>query len=125
LNVKRKDSTMSKMTGGALAARVLKNDGVKYLFGLVGGHIYPVLEGCVEMGINVIDVRHEESAAHMAEGWALATGKPGVCIGTAGPGFTNMLTGIANSFAGGTPILAMAGHASIHEFDTEIGRAHV
>jgi acetolactate synthase-1/2/3 large subunit len=109
---------MSKMTGGGLAARVLKDDGVKYLFGIVGGHIYPVLEGCVEMGIEVIDVRHEESAAHMAEGWALATGKPGVCIGTAGPGFTNMLTGIANSSAGGTPLLAMAGHASIHEFDT-------
>lgn len=109
---------MSNMTGGALAARVLKNEGVKYLFGLVGGHVYPIFESCVEMGIDVIDVRHEESAAHMAEGWALATGKPGVCIGTAGPGFTNMLTGIANSFAGGTPILAMAGHASIHEFDT-------
>lgn len=109
---------MAKMTGGALAAQVMKNDGIEHIFGLVGGHIYPILESCVEMGIRVIDVRHEESAAHMAEGWALATGKPGVCIGTAGPGFTNMLTGIANSFAGGTPILAMAGHASISEFDT-------
>jgi acetolactate synthase-1/2/3 large subunit len=96
----------------------MKNDGVKYLFGLVGGHIYPIFESCVEMGIRVIDVRHEESAAHMAEGWALATGKPGVCTGTAGPGFTNMLTGIANSFAGGTPLLALGGHASIDEFDT-------
>jgi acetolactate synthase-1/2/3 large subunit len=109
---------MAKVTGGALAAQVMKNDGVKYLFGLVGGHIYPIFESCVEMGIRVIDVRHEESAAHMAEGWALATGKPGVCTGTAGPGFTNMLTGIANSFAGGTPLLALGGHASIDEFDT-------
>lgn len=109
---------MATVTGGALAAQVMKNDGVKHLFGLVGGHIYPIFESCVEMGIRVIDVRHEESAAHMAEGWALATGKPGVCTGTAGPGFTNMLTGIANSFAGGTPLLALGGHAAIHEFDT-------
>jgi acetolactate synthase-1/2/3 large subunit len=109
---------MAKVSGGALAAQVMKNDGIKHLFGLVGGHIYPIFEGCIEMGIRVIDVRHEESAAHMAEGWALATGKPSVCIGTAGPGFTNMLTGIANSFAGGTPLLAIGGRASINQFDT-------
>ncbi|MBI5114927.1 thiamine pyrophosphate-binding protein [Candidatus Poribacteria bacterium] len=109
---------MAKVTGGALVAQVMKNDGIKHLFGLVGGHIYPIFESCVEMGIRVIDVRHEESAAHMAEGWALATGKPGVCTGTAGPGFTNMLTGIANSFMGGTPLLALGGRASVEEFDT-------
>ena len=108
----------AKVSGGALAAQVMKNDGVKHLFGIVGGHIYPIFEGCVEMGIRIIDVRHEESGAHMAEGWALTTGKPGVCIGTAGPGFTNMLTGIANSFAGGTPMLAIGGRASINQFDT-------
>lgn len=109
---------MAKVSGGALAAQVMKNDGIRHLFGLVGGHIYPIFEGCVEMGIKVIDVRHEESAAHMAEGWALSTGKPGVCIGTAGPGFTNMLTGIANSYAGSTPLLAIGGRASINQFDT-------
>jgi len=109
---------MGKVTGGALVAQVLKNDGIEHLFGIVGGHVYPIFEGCAEKGIRVIDVRHEESAAHMAEGWALATGKPGVCIGTAGPGFTNMLTGIANSFLGSTPLLAIGGRASINEFDT-------
>jgi acetolactate synthase-1/2/3 large subunit len=108
----------AKVTGGALAAQVMKNDGVKHLFGIVGGHIYPIFEGCVEMGIKIIDVRHEESAAHMAEGWALTTGEPGICIGTAGPGFTNLLTGVANSFAGGTPLLAIGGRASINQFDT-------
>jgi acetolactate synthase-1/2/3 large subunit len=109
---------MAKVSGGALAAQVMKNDGIKHLFGIVGGHIYPIFEGCAEMGIRIIDVRHEESAAHMAEGWALATGTPGVCIGTAGPGFTNMLTGVANSFAGGTPLLAIGGRAKIDQFDT-------
>lgn len=114
----RKEGKMAKVSGGALAAQVMKNDGVEHLFGIVGGHIYPIFEGCVEMGIKIIDVRHEESAAHMAEGWALTTGKPGVCIGTAGPGFTNLLTGIANSSMGSTPVLAIGGRASIHEFDT-------
>jgi len=109
---------MAKVTGGALVAQVMKNDGIEHLFGIVGGHVYPIFEGCAEKGIRVIDVRHEESAAHMAEGWALATGKPGVCIGTAGPGFTNMLTGIANSSLGSTPLLAIGGRASISEFDT-------
>jgi acetolactate synthase-1/2/3 large subunit len=109
---------MATISGGALVAQVMKNDGIKHMFGLVGGHVYPIFEGCVEMGIRVIDVRHEESAAHMAEGWALATGTPGVCIGTAGPGFTNMLTGIANSYSGGTPLLAFGGRASINQFDT-------
>ncbi|GAB4352783.1 MAG: thiamine pyrophosphate-binding protein [Candidatus Abyssubacteria bacterium] len=109
---------MSRISGGALAAQVLKNDGAKNIFGLVGGHIHPLFEGCAEMGIRVVDVRHEESAAHMAEGWALATGQPGICTGTAGPGFTNLLTGIANSFSGATPLLAIGGRASINQFDT-------
>ena len=109
---------MAQVSGGALAAQVLKNEGVEHLFGLVGGHIYPIFEACVEMGIRVVDVRHEEAGVHMAEGWALATGKPGVCIGTAGPGFTNMLTGIANAYAGGSPMLAFGGRASVNQFDT-------
>ncbi len=109
---------MSKISGGAMVAQVMKNDGAKNIFGLVGGHIHAIFEGCAEMGIKVVDVRHEESAAHMAEGWALATGEPGICVGTAGPGFTNLLTGIANSYSGATPMLAIGGHASIDQFDT-------
>jgi len=109
---------MAKISGGALAARTLKQHGIDHLFGLVGGHIYPILEGCAAEGIRFVDVRHEESGAHMAEGWALATGRTGACIGTAGPGFTNMLTGIANAYSGAYPVLAIAGHASTHESDT-------
>ena len=109
---------MSKVSGGALAAQVMKREGIECLFGIIGGHIYPIVEGCVEQGIKVIDVRHEESGAHMAEAWALTTGKPAACIGTAGPGFTNMLTGIANAFLGSSPMLAIGGRAAIHEFDT-------
>ncbi len=106
-----------KYNGGSLAAEVLKREGVKYIFGIAGGHIYPLMEACEERGIRYIGVRHEMNAAFMAEGWALATGDPGVCTGTAGPGFTNLVTGLANSSNGGFPVLCLAGKARISEFD--------
>jgi len=109
---------MSGIYGGHLAAQVMKNAGITHLFGIVGGHIYGIFDGCAKAGIRVIDVRHEESGAHMAEGWALATGRPAACIGTAGPGFTNMLTGVANAFAGSVPMLVFGGRVSVNEFDT-------
>ena len=67
---------MSKISGGRMAARVMKRHGISHLFGVVGGHVYPIFEACEAEGIRVIDVRHEESGAHMAEGWALTTGRP-------------------------------------------------
>jgi acetolactate synthase-1/2/3 large subunit len=109
---------MAKVSGGRLAAQVMKRHGISHLFGLVGGHVYPIFEGCAAEGIRVIDVRHEESGAHMAEGWALTTGQVSACIGTAGPGFTNMLTGVANSYAASSPLLALGGRVSVNEFDT-------
>ncbi len=109
---------MTKISGGTLAARVMKQHGIDPLFGVVGGHVYPIFEGCAAEGIRVIDVRHEESGAHMAEGWALTTGRPAACIGTAGPGFTNMLTGVANAYAGSSPLLAIGGRATLQQFDT-------
>lgn len=109
---------MGSVSGGALAARMLKAEGIEYVFGLIGGHIYPLFDACEKEGIRVIDVRHEAAAAHMAEGLALVTGKPGVCFVTAGPGFTNAVTGIANAKAAGSPILCISGRSGIHEFDT-------
>jgi acetolactate synthase-1/2/3 large subunit len=109
---------MEPVSGGTLAARVMKSHGIDHLFGIVGGHVYPILEGCGAEGIRVIGVRHEEAGAHMAEGWALTTGRIGACIGTAGPGFTNMLTGVANAHAGSSPLLAIGGRAGVGEFDT-------
>ncbi|MDJ0866258.1 MAG: thiamine pyrophosphate-binding protein [Myxococcota bacterium] len=109
---------MARVSGGRLAARVMKTHGIDHLFGIIGGHVYPVFEGCEAEGIRVIDVRHEESGAHMAEGWALTTGRPAACVGTAGPGFTNMLTGVANAYAGSSPLLAIGGRATLQQFDT-------
>jgi len=109
---------MAKVSGGVLAARMLKAEGVEFIFSLVGGHIYSLYDACVDEGIRIIDVRHEAAAAHMAEGYALATGKPGVCVVTAGPGFTNMITGTANAFVANSPIICISGHSPLAQYDT-------
>jgi acetolactate synthase-1/2/3 large subunit len=108
---------MTKLNGGELIERVFKKEGVKYIFGIPGGHIYPMMESCDENEIKFIGVRHEMNAAFMAEGWALTTGQVGVCTGTAGPGFTNLITGVANASANCVPLLCMGGKARISEYD--------
>ena len=65
--------------GGRLVAMALKKEGVSHLFTLCGGHVQMIYDGCVTEGIRVIDTRHEQSAAHAADGWARVTGKPGGC----------------------------------------------
>lgn len=109
---------MADVSGGLLAAKMLKAEGVDYIFGLVGGHIYTLFDGCVDVGIRVIDVRHEAAAAHMAEGLALVTGRPGVAVVTAGPGFTNSLTGVANATVANSPMILISGHSPLGGFDT-------
>lgn len=106
-----------KCRAGALVSEVFKKEGVQYLFGIPGGHIYPTMERCEELGISFIGVRHEMTAAFAAEGWSLTTGKMGVCTGTAGPGVTNLLTGLANSYVGGFPVFAFGGKARVTESD--------
>lgn len=109
---------MTKMVKtGALVAHVLKEEGVKYIFGIPGGHIYPTMEEADKLGIKFITTRHEMSAAFAAEGWALTTGDLGVCAGTAGPGVTNLLTGMANAYMGKYPVLYLGGRARVTEFD--------
>lgn len=108
---------MAKVTGGQLIQRVLSKEGIKYIFGIPGGHIYPMMEACDEAGIRFIGCRHEMNAAFMAEGWALSTGKPGVCTGTAGPGTTNLITGVANAHCNMVPLLCVGGKGRVAEFD--------
>jgi len=108
---------MAEIRGGTMVQQILKKEGVKYIFGIPGGHIYPMMESCEENGIKFIGVRHEMTAAMMAEGWALTTGDFGVCTATAGPGVTNLVTGIANADRNCTPVLCMAGKAKVIEAD--------
>ena len=101
------------MTGGELVARVLKEAGVGHVFTLCGGHILPIYDGCVSEGIGVIDVRHEQVAAHAADAYARLTRNIGVAIVTAGPGVTDAVTGVANAHAARSPLLLIGGAAPL------------
>ena len=85
--------------GGHLVARALAKAGVKCVFTLCGGHIAPIYDGCLREGIDIIDTRHEQAAAHAADAWARLSRGPGVAIVTAGPGVTDAVTGVANAHA--------------------------
>ncbi|HXN39679.1 MAG TPA: acetolactate synthase [Solirubrobacteraceae bacterium] len=97
--------------GGRLVARRLKAHGVSKLFTLSGGHLFSIYDGCREEGIDIVDVRHESTAAFAAEGWAKVTREPGVCALTAGPGVTNGMSAIASAQANHSPIVILGGRA--------------
>ncbi len=97
--------------GGRLVAKRLRAHGVTKLFTLSGGHLFSIYDGCREEGIDIVDVRHEQSAAFAAEGWAKATREPGVCALTAGPGVTNGMSALASAQMNASPMLALGGRA--------------
>jgi acetolactate synthase-1/2/3 large subunit len=96
---------------GELVTLALKRAGVTHLFTLNGGHIWPILMGAEAHGIRIIDVRHEQSAAFAAEGWAKVTREVGVAAVTAGPGVTNAATALAQAQSGDSPIFVIGGRA--------------
>jgi acetolactate synthase-1/2/3 large subunit len=97
--------------GGRLVAQTLKSRGVSHLFTLSGGHLFSIYDGCREEGIELVDVRHEQSAAFAAEGFAKATRRVGVAALTAGPGVTNGMSAIAGAQANGSPVAVLGGRA--------------
>jgi acetolactate synthase-1/2/3 large subunit len=104
---------MPMISGGQAVVEVLKAEGVRFVFGLPGAHtisIYDALYDAKE--IRHILVRHEQAAANMAAAYAMLTGEPGICCATAGPGATNLLTGIAEAFAGALPVIALTGRGA-------------
>ena len=108
---------MGMIHGGWLVAKTLKKEGVEVVFTLSGGHIAAIYDGCVREGIRVVDTRHEQAAVHAAEGWAKCTRTPGVAILTAGPGVTDGVTGVANAYLAGSPILVIGGAAPLSLWD--------
>ncbi|ACL05847.1 thiamine pyrophosphate protein TPP binding domain protein [Desulfatibacillum aliphaticivorans] len=107
---------MSQITGGHLVAKYLKEiEGVEAVFTLSGAHIENILDGLNEFDIRSVDVRHEQAASMMAHAWSLYTEKPGVCLVTAGPGFTNALTGIANAFLDNAPMVVLCGRHPLRD----------
>ena len=107
-----------RLTGGELLAKTLVAAGVKRVFALHGGHLDGFFKGCVEADIDLIAFRHEAAAGHAADAYARTTGELGVCAITAGPGFTNGLTAIANAQLDGSPVLFIIGAAPLREIET-------
>jgi acetolactate synthase-1/2/3 large subunit len=101
----------TQLHGGRLVARALRAYGVRKLFTLSGGHLFSIYDGCRTEGIDIVDVRHEQTAAFAAEGWAKVTRTPGVCALTAGPGVTNGMSAIASASQNHSPMLVLGGRA--------------
>src|SRR5436190_10692192 len=97
--------------GGRLVAKAMRSRGASKLFSLSGGHLFSIYDGCKEEGIDVVDFRHEQSAAFAAIGWAKATREPGICALTAGCGVTNGMSAIASAQADGVPLVTLGGRA--------------
>jgi len=101
---------MAAIHGGKLAARALKQAGVECVFTLSGGHVMAIYDGCLDEGIRIIDVRHEQAAVHAADSWSrLNPGHIGCAVLTAGPGVTDGVTGVANAWRANSPILVIGG----------------
>jgi acetolactate synthase-1/2/3 large subunit len=105
--------TMPEHHGGVAVAEALAAAGVDRLFFLPGGHVAPVIAGCRALSIDVLSTRHESAAVFMAEGWARTTGRTGVAAVTAGPGFTNGVTGLANAQSTGIPVAVLGGRTPL------------
>ena len=97
------------MNGAQILLECLKREGVDAVFGYPGGQVLPLFDKLYDSDIKFILVRHEQGAAHAADGYSRATGKVGVCIATSGPGATNLVTGIANAYMDSIPMVAITG----------------
>src|SRR5918999_877718 len=104
---------MVEMTGAKALIYVLEKEGVDIVFGLPGGANLPIYDALVDANLRHILVRHEQSAAHMADGYARIKRKSGVCFATSGPGATNLITGIATAYADSSPMIAVTGQVPL------------
>jgi len=102
------------MNGSQILIESLKREGVQVMFGYPGGSVLPIFDELYDSPIRFILTRHEQGAAHAADGYARATGKVGVCIATSGPGATNLTTGIATSYMDSIPVVAITGQVKTH-----------
>ena len=108
-----------KMTGAQALIKSLEMQGVDVMFGLPGGAILPVYDPIIDSSIRHILVRHEQGAGHMAEGYAMATGRPGVAMVTSGPGATNIVTPLANAYMDSTPLIVVSGQVATGSIGTD------
>jgi acetolactate synthase-1/2/3 large subunit len=102
------------MSGAQALVEALERQNVKVMFGIIGGATLPVYDVLYDSEIRHILSRHEQCAAHAADGYARASGKPGVCMATSGPGATNLVTGIANAYMDSSPVIAITGQVNTY-----------
>ena len=108
-----------QLTGAQALIKSLEMQGVDVMFGLPGGAILPVYDPIIDSSIRHILVRHEQGAGHMAEGYAMVTGKPGVAMVTSGPGATNIVTPLANAYMDSTPLVVVSGQVATASIGTD------
>ncbi|MGD1060444.1 MAG: biosynthetic-type acetolactate synthase large subunit [Methanomassiliicoccales archaeon] len=106
------------MKGSKALLALLEREGVEVMFGYPGGVVIPIYNDILDSSIHHVLVRHEQCAAHMADGYARATGRPGVCMATSGPGSTNLVTGVATAYADSSPMLVLTGQVATHLIGT-------
>ena len=108
-----------QMDGGRALIRALEEEGVEVMFGLPGGAILPVYDPIIDSSIRHVLVRHEQGAGHMAEGYAQATGRPGVAMVTSGPAATNIVTPLCNAYLDSTPLVVVTGQVPLPAIGTD------
>ncbi|MDR1915857.1 MAG: biosynthetic-type acetolactate synthase large subunit [Synergistaceae bacterium] len=115
-----------ELTGAQIVMKSLEDEGVKTVFGLPGGTVIPLYDAMYDSSINHILVRHEQAAAHAADGFSRAGDKVGVCISTSGPGATNLVTGIATAYMDSSPMVAITGQVAMASIGTDaFQEAHI
>src|SRR5215213_2817603 len=102
----------AQITGAQSLVRALEHAGVDVIFGIPGGAILPAYDPLFDSSIRHILVRHEQGAGHAAQGYAMVTGRVGVCIATSGPGATNLVTAIMDAHMDSVPLVAITGQVS-------------
>jgi acetolactate synthase-1/2/3 large subunit len=109
---------MAQIDGGELLVRMLEHAGIREMFTLHGGHLDAIFQAARDHEFRLVDMRHEQAAAHAADGWARTTGKPGVAVVTAGPGITDAVTGMANAYLDCSPMLLIGGASPLRDAET-------
>src|SRR5574343_129595 len=108
-----------KLTGAEILIRCLAKEGVEHIFGLPGGVILPTYDALYDSKMKFILTKHEQGATHMADGYARATGRPGVCLVTSGPGATNTVTGLATAYMDSVPLVCITGQVATHAIGSD------
>lgn len=116
---------MAMVSGGELLVRTLLRANVRHIFGLHGAHLETIFQSCLDHQISITDTRHEVAAGHAAEAYARATRSLGVAMATAGPGFTNIITSMANAYLDRTPVLYLSGSSALADAETNTLQAGI